>query len=297
MRLQRMHLIPHESCAFDECFAFNSAGIIMNSNKRQREDVSKQPVIAINDADDTSEQPVIAINDADDTSEQPVIAINDADDTTDEDHSSKTMVQLVYPREHAGQMTFSQLSRADMDHCIFQSSVFDNVLFPDINGTPVTQQHLDYWLDQWHPLRTNPAHHTWLYVHRHVSSAMDIFNKDVVVDACSTDAFPSLLSMKAKQDLVQQAIDICQPFKRKPHGQTQIRTNKAQKQTALDAVAEIAKQHGCTSGKWMLRPPRDQVDRVWRIIAKATFDGKLGPSAKIAPMGEKKGTCTHFMKC
>jgi Basophilic leukemia-expressed protein Bles03 len=38
------------------------------------------------------------------------------------------------------------------------------------------------------------------------------------------------------------------------------------------------------SGKWMVFPHVSDVDRVWSIIARATFDGQLGSSAKVATM-------------
>ena len=204
-------------------------------------------------------------------------------------------VKVVAPRHQQGQMTFTKLSQADRDHCSFKSTVFDNLLFPSINESPITQDHLDYWIDQWHPLRTSPDHYKWLYVHRKALEPLTIYD-------CSDPFYPNIgicstmLSFQERQAFVQQAIDVCNPFRRKTNtttnqtnttGTKKTRTSKAQKQMALDALAQLAAQYGCTSGKWMLRPPRGQVDQVWRIIAKATFDGKLGPSAKIAPMAKK----------
>lgn len=34
------------------------------------------------------------------------------------------------------------------------------------------------------------------------------------------------------------------------------------------------------SGKWLLFVPRERMDQTWEIVAKATTEGKLGPSSK-----------------
>ncbi|KAM0718031.1 hypothetical protein Q7P37_006363 [Cladosporium fusiforme] len=42
-----------------------------------------------------------------------------------------------------------------------------------------------------------------------------------------------------------------------------------------------ATRTGVTSGKWMLFPKPDDLHRVWRQVAEATADGKLGPTSKV----------------
>ena len=52
-----------------------------------------------------------------------------------------------------------------------------------------------------------------------------------------------------------------------------------------------ARQNRCTSGKWMLFPPPDDVNSWWSIIARGTLAGELGHAAKVATDGasaEKK---------
>ena len=44
----------------------------------------------------------------------------------------------------------------------------------------------------------------------------------------------------------------------------------------------LARQKGITSGKWMLFPSPDDVNRTWSIVARATADGELGHAAKVA---------------
>lgn len=53
------------------------------------------------------------------------------------------------------------------------------------------------------------------------------------------------------------------------------------KQVEADLYA-AAKEKGCTSGKWMLFPQAEDVNRIWALIATATADGELGHAAKVA---------------
>ncbi|KAL9125235.1 MAG: hypothetical protein Q9175_008114 [Cornicularia normoerica] len=47
-------------------------------------------------------------------------------------------------------------------------------------------------------------------------------------------------------------------------------------------IYAAAKQTGCTSGKWMLFPMADDVNRFWSLVATATATGELGHLAKVA---------------
>ncbi|KIV96783.1 hypothetical protein PV10_00601 [Exophiala mesophila] len=47
-------------------------------------------------------------------------------------------------------------------------------------------------------------------------------------------------------------------------------------------LIRVAKEHHVLHGKWMLFPETSDVGRVWAIVAHATWDGKLGVSAKVA---------------
>ncbi|CAD6564689.1 MAG: hypothetical protein ASARMPREDX12_002405 [Alectoria sarmentosa] len=53
------------------------------------------------------------------------------------------------------------------------------------------------------------------------------------------------------------------------------------KQMEADLYA-AAKEKGCTSGKWMLFPTADDVNRFWSLVATATATGELGHAAKVA---------------
>ena len=53
------------------------------------------------------------------------------------------------------------------------------------------------------------------------------------------------------------------------------------KQMEADLYA-TAKEKGCTSGKWMLFPMADDVNRLWSLVATDTAAGELGHAAKVA---------------
>lgn len=53
------------------------------------------------------------------------------------------------------------------------------------------------------------------------------------------------------------------------------------KQAEADLYA-AAKEKGCTSGKWLLFPMADEVNRIWSLVATATAAGELGHAAKVA---------------
>jgi len=57
------------------------------------------------------------------------------------------------------------------------------------------------------------------------------------------------------------------------------------------AIFELAKDKGVRDGKWMLFPTPNDVDRIWRIIAQATWDGKLGVAAKVATKPDGQEAC------
>ena len=57
---------------------------------------------------------------------------------------------------------------------------------------------------------------------------------------------------------------------------------KAAKQECVDSLLETAQQQGLTCGKWMVRVMPGVADAVWVDVARATVEGKLGCSAKVA---------------
>lgn len=59
-----------------------------------------------------------------------------------------------------------------------------------------------------------------------------------------------------------------------------------EKQKLEAALRKTAVDLNCVSGKWMLFPHVDDIDRIWRAVCKGVDDGKLGPTAKIATNGQ-----------
>ncbi|KAI4727852.1 DUF1917-domain-containing protein [Aureobasidium sp. EXF-10728] len=59
-------------------------------------------------------------------------------------------------------------------------------------------------------------------------------------------------------------------------------------------ILDIAVASGVTDGKWMLFPKPEDVNRVWKLVAEAVVDGRLGDTAKVAsadppdPFNQKK---------
>ena len=47
-------------------------------------------------------------------------------------------------------------------------------------------------------------------------------------------------------------------------------------------ILSNAKTRGCTSGKWMLFPTAQNIDKTWRLIAEGVANGELGTAAKVA---------------
>ncbi|KAG9699930.1 DUF1917-domain-containing protein, partial [Aureobasidium melanogenum] len=48
-------------------------------------------------------------------------------------------------------------------------------------------------------------------------------------------------------------------------------------------ILDLAVSSGITNGKWMLFPKPEDVNRVWKLVAEAVVDGRLGDTAKVAP--------------
>jgi hypothetical protein len=54
------------------------------------------------------------------------------------------------------------------------------------------------------------------------------------------------------------------------------------RQTLQQYISALARETGVMTGKWMLFPSVDLVDQVWAAVARATSNGDLGISAKVA---------------
>ncbi|KAI9723646.1 MAG: hypothetical protein M1812_000946 [Candelaria pacifica] len=63
-----------------------------------------------------------------------------------------------------------------------------------------------------------------------------------------------------------------------------------------DRISEVAREKGCTSGKWMLFPMPEHVNKTWSLIATAVVNNELGSTAKIAT-DEGKGDRVSRLIC
>ncbi|XP_065917216.1 uncharacterized protein [Dysidea avara] len=68
-------------------------------------------------------------------------------------------------------------------------------------------------------------------------------------------------------------------------------------QVTEDKIREIAKATNFTSGKWLIRRPRDKIDETWKLIAEATVAGRLGHLAKVSTTkpSQRQSDNTHVI--
>ncbi|KAL9071259.1 MAG: hypothetical protein Q9157_005521 [Trypethelium eluteriae] len=59
------------------------------------------------------------------------------------------------------------------------------------------------------------------------------------------------------------------------------------------SINELAVETGVVGGKWMLRPSFEDLPRVWRLVAEAVAEGRLGPCAKVPPEGSTHRSSTN----
>lgn len=55
----------------------------------------------------------------------------------------------------------------------------------------------------------------------------------------------------------------------------------------VEKLDELAQKSGILVGKWLIYRSNSEIDDVWKIIARATFDGGLGRSAKVSTAMQK----------
>ncbi|KAK5057574.1 hypothetical protein LTR84_011574 [Exophiala bonariae] len=64
------------------------------------------------------------------------------------------------------------------------------------------------------------------------------------------------------------------------------RMMKTERDKLEPAILSLAREKRILNGKWMIFPPVEDADRVWRIVAEATWKGKLGTASKVATYDE-----------
>ncbi|KAL8915430.1 MAG: hypothetical protein Q9172_006865 [Xanthocarpia lactea] len=81
----------------------------------------------------------------------------------------------------------------------------------------------------------------------------------------------------------------------KPKGSVTRKLTPLRKALESDLLAAAKEKH-CTSGKWMLFPYPEDVNRYWAVVAAATVNRELGTAAKVAP-DEGKGDRVPRLIC
>jgi len=111
----------------------------------------------------------------------------------------------------------------------------------------------------------------WLWFH--CSSELQDSSDDKDVDAFVDTASPLL------EGLLKQRVIFEQQNPGKAVGTINRKLSPYRDQLEVDLL-NTAKKFGVTSSKWMLFPKLDDLSRVWRLVAEATAEGKLGPTSK-----------------
>jgi hypothetical protein len=112
----------------------------------------------------------------------------------------------------------------------------------------------------------------WLWVH--CSPELQDSPDDDDVDAFIDSATPLL------DGLLKQRVIFEQQNPGKAVGTITRKLSPYRDQLEVDLL-NTAKKFGVTSSKWMLFPKLDDLPRVWRLVAEATAEGKLGPTSKV----------------
>jgi hypothetical protein len=112
----------------------------------------------------------------------------------------------------------------------------------------------------------------WLWVH--CSPELQDSSDDKDVDAFVDAASPLL------EGLCKQRVIFEQQNPDKAVGTITRKLGPYRDQLEVDLL-NTAKRFGVTSSKWMLFPKLDDLPRVWRLVAEATAEGKLGSTSKV----------------
>jgi hypothetical protein len=125
----------------------------------------------------------------------------------------------------------------------------------------------------------------WLWVH--CSPELQDSRDDDDVDGFIDSATPLL------DGLLKQRVIFEQQNPSKAVGTITRKLSPYRDQFEVDLL-NTAKKFGVTSSKWMLFPKLDDLPRVWRLVAEATAEGKLGPTSKAGTWSPENATkgCT-----
>ncbi|KAL8723700.1 MAG: hypothetical protein Q9181_007220 [Wetmoreana brouardii] len=142
-----------------------------------------------------------------------------------------------------------------------------------ISGRQLNESVVDF-LKRLPPLTTSVSHqHPWIYIaNPHASSRPT--DRD-------TASFKNVAEMLL-EDFMKQKDAIEKAMMEKAKGSITKKLTPLRKALEQKLLA-LAKEYYFTSGKWMLFPSPDDVNRQWAIVAEATVNRELGTAAKVAP--------------
>lgn len=90
------------------------------------------------------------------------------------------------------------------------------------------------------------------------------------------------------EDYTQHKRDVEQKMEGKAAATITKRLRSAQAELAKD-IRDLAVECNVKSGKWMLFPQIEDLDRTWRTVCEGVVNRKLGDSAKVATAGSERG--------
>lgn len=130
---------------------------------------------------------------------------------------------------------------------------------------------------------TTPTYAGWLWVQSPTTPRAQLESRD----ACTAAAF-----VEKANHLLEES-NIRHP---KTAGGSQVKSQfnatreMAKHRDRLECqLLVLAKQMGLTTGKWMLFPSFERLSSVWKSVATATSQGRLGPTAKSAVYDQSNG--------
>lgn len=131
---------------------------------------------------------------------------------------------------------------------------------------------LDNFLARLPPSTTTVASGPWIWIANPASSQRPLQMDVAGLKTSGNELLEEYLDRKAKAET------------QNPGKPTSAITRilKADREWLEMSIIDLAKSKGVTTGKWMLFPHPKEVEEIWQKVAKATLEGTLGCSAKVA---------------
>lgn len=167
---------------------------------------------------------------------------------------------------------------------ITSSNIVDQTLYNRLEGIPTARQ-LDETVDEF--LKRLPPRTTftgdWIWV-----TCPILKGKGKAAEsrhAPELEVSPEQMMNRARALLSQFAAEKERLVSANPNSIQSTITRKLGplRERLKEDILDLAVVSGVTNGKWMLFPKPEDVNRVWKLVAEAVVDGRLGDTAKVAP--------------